>query len=286
MERKLDESMGQKKKTEKYRKNLRRLSVLILGICFMGIAACGKSHENAQEGEKRKADPEEIAFFQEQVERNVSDLSEEELEKATLQYMNEVNAVYWMGSELGICDPFDFSQLQKEWKEENQERESKEQSGEVYYGPDSLSLDVYFPYKYSALQSDIVREILDHRDEELVEDARKFYEENPEAFTKVTAVTYQSTVEGETTEYTITSDQFRAFGQSNPQLMDFLAMAEDGDEITINSGATEHLVKKLGVTTEKVAFEENERTVVEMFLSHERFAEWIQQIAEKHGVEF
>ena len=252
----------------------------------MGMMACGKNDGAVQKSEKRKAGADEVEFFQEQVQRNVSNLSEEELRKTTLAYMNEVNAVYWLGSQLDLCEPFDFAQLQKECETENEDRESKKQSGEVYYGPDSLTLDIYFPYKYSALQSEIFQKILDERDKKLVADARKFYDKNPDIFTKLTAVTYEATTGGETTEHTITSDQFKAFGQSNPQLMDFLAIAEDGEKMTIDSGDAEYVVKKTGITTEKVEFEENERMVVEMFLNHEQFAKWIEQIAKRHEVEF
>ena len=257
------------------------LCLLAMLLSALWLAGCG-----AQKDQPHRVSPEEMDFFIAQVQRNVTSLSEEEQQQAAQNYIIEVNAVYWLGSELELCEPFDFERLQKDWEEENAQRESKRETGEVYYGPDVLSLEVYFPYQYSALQSDIVRTILDNRDDALVADARAFYDANPDFFTKLTSVQYETTMDGETTQDTIPAEEFRFYGQSNPQLMDFLSMAQDGEETVLTAGETEYTVKRLGVTTELVDFDENERMVVEMFLNYERMDQWLDQIAQAHPVVF
>ena len=269
----------------KNRKTRKWLAVLGAALLVLGLAACSTGG-TAQPGREHRVSPEEMDFFKGQIQRNVGNLSQEELEAAAQDYITQVNAVYWLGSELGLCEPFDFGVLQQDWEDENAQRESKRQTGEVYYGPDTLTLDVYFPYQYSALQSDIVRTILDRRDEALVADARAFYQANPDMFTQVTAVDYEIIQGGETTRHTIPAEEFRFYGQSNPLLMDFLSAAQDGEETVLTAGETEYTVKRLGVTTELLDFEENERTIVEIFLNQERMGQWLAQIAAEHPVLF
>ena len=257
------------------------ITLAVLGLCLLVLAACGGQGQKPQQ-----ISQEEQAFFQGQVLRNVSNLSKEELQTAVQQVVGEVHAVYRLGSELGLCEPFDFAVLQQQWEQENASREQKRETGETYYGPDELSLDVYFPYQYSALQSDIVTKLLDERDADLVADARCYYEEHPEIFTQITAVTYEATMDGVTTAHTITAEEFRFYGQSNPQLMDFLAAAEDGEETILSTGDSEYTVRRTGVSTELLPFAENERIIVEMFLRHERLAQWLDQIAAAHELVF
>ena len=278
--------MLQKHKMKKNHKGLHWICFALVGCCLLSMVGCGFGGAGAQKDGTHHVSPEELAFFKGQVERNVSNLSEQELEEAAKQYIREVNAVYWLGSELELCQPFDFETLQADWEKENADRENKRETGEVFYGPDVLSLEVYFPYQYSALQSDITRKILDERDEALVADARRYYEQNPDYFTKITSVTYQSTVDGETTEHTIPEEEFRFTGQSNPELMDFLSTAADGEDATLSAGENAYTVKRLGITTELMDFDENERMVVEMFVGQVRMGEWLEQIAQMHPVTF
>ncbi len=237
-------------------------------------------------GYARTASAEEVAFFQEQVARSQGSLTAETLQGQTKQYINAVNAVYLLGSQLGICEPFDFAQLQQQHEAENADRQKKKQMGEVYYGPDSLSLTSFFQYQYNRIQADILTYLLDHRDEAMVQQARQFYEQNPKNFTRITQVRYEITQAGETTEYTLESDAFRSMGQSDPLLMDFLAQARDGEEICLGDGADQRTVKKLGTMTELLDFDENERLATEMYLLEDVMDALLAQIAQKNEVVF
>lgn len=237
-------------------------------------------------GYARTASVEEVVFFQEQVLRSQSNLPEETLQIQTKQYLNMVNAVYLLGNQLGICEPFDFAQLQMQQEAENAERQQKKQQGEVYYGPDSLSLTSFFQYQYNRMQADILTFLLDHRDEGMVQQARRFYEQNAKNFTRIKQVRYEITQAGETTEYTLESDAFRSMGQSDPLLMDFLAQASDGEKICFGEGADQRTVKKLGVTTELLDFDENERLATEMYLLEDVMDDLLAQIAQKNEVVF
>ena len=259
---------------------LRRCAIgAALSLCFLGICGCAPA-------EIRTAGAEESEFFREYIRKNTSQVSPDQLDQAAEQSLNEYQALTALGEELGICQPYSFEQLQADCEQENEERARKKQTGEVFFGPETLSLDSYFQYSYSALQADILTALLDGRDEAMVAQARAFYDENLDLFTRVASVRCVISENGITQEHVLQRDEFRALGQSDPVLMDFLSEAEDGEEAVLGSGEDARRVKRLGVTTELLDFNANERMIVETYLTAQWIPEWIGQYLDAHKIVF
>ena len=250
-----------------------------LSLCLMGIGGCAPT-------EVRTAGAEESEFFREYVRKDNAELSPDQLDQAAEQSLNEYRALTALGEELGICEPYSFEQLQADCEQENEERAEKKQTGEVFFGPETLSLDSYFRYSYSALQADILTALLDGRDEALTAQARAFYDENLDLFTRVASVRCTISENGITQEHVFQRDEFRALGQSDPVLMDFLSEAADGEEAILGSGENTRQVKRLGVTTELLDFHANERMITETYLTAKWIPEWIGKYLDTHKIVF
>ena len=245
------------------------LICMILALVLL-LTACGAG---SLTGRPRTASPEEAEFFRSYVRSDNPALSGDDLDLAAEKAANTFSATMELGSELGLCGHYSFEGLQQDWTKENEDRARKQQSGEVYYGPGQLSFESYFRYYYSTLQADLMTALLDGRDAGLVMQAREFYEENPEAFTRVASVRFRITENGTVREQTVGKDEFRALGQSDPMLMDFLSNAADGEETVLGEGESARHVVRLGVTMELMDFVSYERTIVEVYLT----SRWIPE---------
>ena len=200
-------------------------------------------------------------------------------------YIGSINAEFYLGSQLGLCEPFDYASFQYRTQAENNDRAMKKLAGQVYYGPDSFTEESYFEYLHSCLRSDILTWLVDHRDEDMVRRAEAFFHENEERFAPITSVTYEITEDGVTETKTMENTVFKTMGQSDPTLMDFLSQAQDGEETVLNDG-TGRRVKRIGITTELASFASQERFVVEIWLMQEVMDELIAAIAQNSGLVF
>lgn len=250
-----------------------------LSLCLLGIGGCASA-------EIQQAGAEEAEFFREYIRSNNSRLSPDQLDQAAEQSLNEYCALTALGEELGVCELYSFEQLQADCAHENEERARKKQTGEVFFGPETLSLDNYFRYSCSSLQADILTELLDGRDDAMVSQARQYYSENPELFTRVASVRCTITENGQAQEYVFQKDEFRALGQSDPALMDFLSEAEDGEEAVLGSGDDTRRVRRLGVTTELLDFGAHERMITETYLTAQWIPAWTEQYIDAHKIVF
>ena len=199
-------------------------------------------------------------------------------EAAVRAYISTISAEFLLGSHLDLCEPFDYALLQYRTQAENQDRAMKKLAGQVYYGPDSFTEEGYFEYLHSCLRSDLLTWLVDHRDGDMVEAARSYYEKNEVRFTAIKSVTYQVTQDGVTETRTLEDTMFRTMGQSDPALMDFLERAQPGDSALLPDG-TGRTVQKCSITTDLTPFEEQEPYVVELWLNQEALDPLVDAIA-------
>lgn len=193
-------------------------------------------------------------------------------------YIGEINAEFYLGSRMEVCEPFDYAVFQYRTQAENTDRAMKKVNGQVYYGPDSFTEESYFEYIYSRLRSDILTWLVDNRDRDMERAAHRFYEAHKDQFTGIKTVTYEVTEDGVTEKKVMENTEFRTMGQSDPTLMDFLESAQVGDEKLLPDG-TGRTVRKLDITTDLMPFQGQERYVVELWLVEDVLDELIHTIA-------
>ena len=212
----------------------------------------------------RTVSKDEQAFFADLLRKQGQDSGDETVQ----QYVAKINAAFYLGSRMELCEPFSYEALCYRTEAENNDRAMKKLTGQLYYGPDSFSVAGHFEYRYNRLYSDMITWLADRRDDAMIQASYDFYQAHKEQFTGVKSVTYRITEDGFTETKTMDNTMFRTMGHSDPSLMDFLERSEIGEitELTDGSGRT---VEKLGMETELMSFTEHERYIVEIWLTQE-----------------
>ena len=54
-------------------------------------------------------------------------MSEEEKAQKVKEYINSVNAVFYLGEKLGLCEPYSFGEMKLRMEQENASRKAKKQ---------------------------------------------------------------------------------------------------------------------------------------------------------------
>ena len=172
-------------------------------VCMIGIGAAlvivslilffsikGKEQEmEAQEtvlsqidsyrGFVRVISEEELEFYKYFVERELPQPVEEEtLLALTKEYANKVNAAFYLGNKWGLCEPYSFENLKLRMEQENLERKVKLEEGEVIYGLEEFSLEIYFEYVMDNLELSLKTELEAKADAEIMNLAKTYYEKN------------------------------------------------------------------------------------------------------------
>ena len=220
-------------------------------------------------GGERTASTEEQAFFSE----ILSDvLPPDQAEQELAPYLNEVNAAFFLGSRLGLCEPFTLDSFREEMEQENRNRAEMARKGEVYFGPDQFELRTYFNYRYSALVSGLNNWLIANRDEDLTSRGRDFYEQNRENFRQLIRVDY----EVDAVPASVRREDFRLLERQDPELLDFLSWNSAGQHGILRDG------RKVVITNEQyetIPFEENQEYVIQGWLLEEGIRELLKTIA-------
>ena len=258
---------------------------IILGIFLMRTGSQKDSfplfNELSVLQTERQITPEEYRFFTALARKKGLGTDEAEIK----QYIAHTNAEFYLGSHMEICEPFDYAVLQYRTQAENQDRAMKKLTGQLYYGPDSFSEEGYFEYIHSRLRSDMLSWLVAHRDPDMVDAARKFFDKNKDRFTAIKSVTYEVTENGVTEKKVLEDTMFRTMGQSDPTLMDALEKCEIGESRALKDG-TGRTVKKLDIQTELTPFEDQEPYVVELWLNNEALDKLISAVADNSKLVF
>ena len=282
--------------TEKYQQKRKKTGAPLLVAAILTLAVVGGMfliHYSSQRNSypllrqlatlsaDRSISAEEYDFFAKLVEKQGLDTDE----KSVKRYIAAVNAEFYLGSQMKVCEPFDYAVFQYRTQSENQDRAMKKVTGQLYYGPDSFTEESYFEYLHSRLRSDMLTWLVEHRDHDMIEGARNFFKSNEKRFAAIKKVTYELTQNGVTEEKVMEDTMFKTMGQSDPTLMDALEKCEIGEERTLQDG-TGRSIKKLDVVTEITPFEEQEQYVVELWLNHEVLDKLIDAVAENSKLVF
>ena len=162
------------------------LLCLGLGIyAVMGSSKQGESELVTQieeyKGYTRVVSKEEQDFYSYFVKRNLGTMEDEAELKVLLEdYINEANAVFYLGNQLGLYEPYSFELLKLRMEQENRSRKLKKEQGEAVYGIEQFTLEAYYQYERENLETDLVAYLEANIDKELIKKAKHYYEDHKE----------------------------------------------------------------------------------------------------------
>lgn len=238
-------------------------------------------------GYNRVVSQEEYEFYQYFVERDLPNgTSEEELKTRTEAYIQKVNAVFYLGNELGLTDPYSFENLKLRLEQENTERQLKLEQGEVVYGLQQFSLETYFQYELENTETMIYQYLEGNMDDGLYEQAEAYYEENKEIFRSLEEITFEATVDGETSEVTADTEQLRLLDKSDMGLADFLNTAKVGDEYQDVMNYQERYIVVKDIVYSEDGFENNKQIAVYYYIREELYPSIIDTVIKNNPVTF
>lgn len=267
--------------------------LFILGIVL--IVLIGKNEDQNQvieelknyQGYTRVVTQEEYDFYQYFVERNIgTEISSEEMDERVKTYINEVNAVFYLANQYGLCEPYSFELLKLRMEQENESRKVKQKENEVVYGLTEFTLETYFQYIYSNLETDIQDYLADNSSDQMRREAKKWYEKNTEDSQIIESITYQVTQNGATEVLVADQTQLKFLGKSDMGLADFLNTAKVDERYEDDQTGSLREVIVLDIQYAKEDYEENELAVMANYIRQEVYPMVIEQVVKQNPVEF
>lgn len=267
--------------------------LLILGIV---IVVSIRKHDDVNQviedlknyqGYTRVVKQEEYEFYKYFVERNIgTEISSEEMDEKVKAYINEVNAVFYLGNQYGLCEPYSFELLKLRMEQENESRKVKQKEEEVVYGLTEFTLETYFQYVYTNLETDIQDYLADNSGGQMIQDAKNWYEEGMKDSQIVESITYQVTQDGVTEKLVADQTQLKFLGKADMGLADFLSAAKVNDRYEDDQTGSYREVVVLDIQYTKEDFEGNELAVIVDYIRQKVYPMVIEQVKEQNPVEF
>lgn len=183
-------------------------------------------------GYSRTVTQAEYDFFYDLVKRDLyAAEGEADVDRLTRDYVNKVNAKFYLGSRLGLCEPYDFAVMQLRMEQENAVRKAEKESGGTVYGVTQYTLSSYFNYLDSNLETKIVDYLVEHADQPMLDRAEEYYNAHPDSFTYLASLTYTMERGGQTATETLDSAGLRTLQKTDEALGEFLASAQPGEAL-------------------------------------------------------
>ncbi|RGD02288.1 hypothetical protein DW685_10645 [Lachnospiraceae bacterium AM25-40] len=238
-------------------------------------------------GYTRIVSREEYQFYQSFVEKeNPKKKDRQYLDKKTREYANYVNAEFYVGSKLGLCDPYSFEHLKLQMEQENDSRKVKIANGEKVYGLEEFTLQTFFQYQRDELELGICNYLQQNVDKAMIKAAKKYYEEGGNKVKIRSEVVYEVTQNSVTKTITADREQLNFLGKSDMGLADFLETGNINDLYHDEKDNQEREVIIKDVKYEVSGFEENQDAVIYSYIRTELYPEMIQTVAENNSAEF
>lgn len=239
----------------------------------------------AYRGYSRTVSREEVDFFRELVKDSVPD--GRDADDYTKEYIGLVDAKFYLGSRLGLCDCFDYAALLLRVEQENTIRAAKIADGQTVYGVTSFTPASYFRYLEAELDADIVAYLASHADKGMEAQAKDYFNAHPDAFRQLDSITYQVEENGESATVTAERTTLRNLENSDAALSDFLYSAQPGDTMDYQSpeGAARR-VTLVETATQMPTFDEARSTALDTWLRAEALDGLYATLAENNPVQF
>ena len=234
-----------------------------------------------------KLQQQEYDFYKYFVERDLTkEVSADELDQMIKDYINEVNAVFYLGNKLGLYESYSFDLLKLRMEQENRDRQLKLEKGEVVYGLEQFTLETFYQYERENLENDIIDYIMENADQSVIDQAEQYYDENKEAYKERESVAYEITYAGKTTEEESDRNELDLLGNADETLADFLEQGQIGESYTDTKDGEERTVVITGISYVEPDFEEDMSLAVRTYIRYQLFDEIIATVAENNPVEF
>lgn len=265
---------------------------LVILLIFSGTS-CSKKKENelidtikGYKGYIRTIEEEEYRLYEYLVGRDIhNEVSEEELRQQVENYANEINAIFYLGNQLGLCEPYSYELLQIRMEQENDIRRIKKENGEAIYGLEKFNIETYFQYTVDNIEIKIVDYLLQNVDETIENDAEHFYKRHRSLFTTRESVTYEQIINGDRTEKIADRDELNFMGKSDMSLADFLETSNIGGHMYLKSENEEKSYTILDIEYSELDFDENKTFVINHYIRAELYPELIKTVAKNNPIE-
>lgn len=269
---------------------------IILLIALTGVGCRKREEENIPEmmelvgdyqGYTRTIGGEEFEFYQYFVEREASERTgEEELRGQVMEYANKVNAIFFIGNKLELCEPYSFELLKLRMQQENDRRQLRLEKGEPVYGLEQFDLSSYFQYTIENLENSIISYLTDAAGEETVREAKDYFKEHSSERKIRTEVVYEL-LAGEKKE-TVTADreQLNFMGKADKGLADFLETAEIGACFEDDQDGDLRKVTVKEIHYEEADLEKQPEAAVENYIYEVVYPQLIEKIAQENPLEY
>lgn len=239
----------------------------------------------AYRGYSRTVSQEEYDFFREIAED--SRPAGEDADMYTKAYINRVNAKFYLGSRMGLCDPFDYAAMKLRTEQENTIRAAKVADGQTVYGVTGFTPASYFRYVEADLDAAIVTYMKDHVDKGMEEQAEDYFNAHSDAFLQLESITYQVEENGKRETVTAERATLRNMENSDGTLSDFLYSAQPGDSMDYQTPeGVERRVTLVETATQMPTFDEARDAALDAWLRAEVLDGLYATIAENNPVQF
>ena len=278
------------------KKNIILIIVFVITLVGLVLLFSRKESEKSSEllenlysyqGYTRVISEEEKEFYRYFVERDLpNDIDENEIEEKVKEYASEVNAVFYLGNKLGFCEPYSFEALKLRMDQENTERKISLEQGEVIYGLEEFTLEIYFQYVMDNVESDLQSFLENNADEGIHSMPKAYYEEHEAEITYRKEVSYEQTLNGVVQTLTADVDTLSLLGKTDTAMADFLQMAEIGEiyEDVLEEGERKVVLKD--ITYSDQGYENNAEMALYLLVKDELYDEVIKNVALNNPVSF
>lgn len=225
---------------------------------------------------------EEYQFYREIVEKDYKGKDEKELEQKTKEYAREVYAQFGLGEAYGICKPYSYESLKMDMEAENQQRQAKNDAGEVVYGTLEYTLENYLPYTLSNLKLQIVDYLTKNQQDSLEKEAKAYWEKHQDKFQRIEEITYRL---GEKTK-TVMWEELPTLEKTDSELFEILYYGEEGEQFTLLDREEAIDGEILERTMHTTDFKEDKSAVLKTYISDVYYGELVKQAEKEHPLEF
>ncbi len=274
-------------------------------VCFLVFCAFSNASRTVQKAQTnnpvrkleqttgfiRTVGQSEFNFYQQIAERNTvsaslsSQMDDNKLQK-TKDYINRVNAAFYIANQLGLCEPYSFASFQREMEKENNLREVKKERGEVFYGPEQFNLVSYYDYQSSNLKLKVVDQIVRLADAGMADEAKQYFEKNKSKYDTIQEIRYEQNENGTVTEQNLKQSDFLTLKTTDGELFDFLIGGKPGEtkEYSLNGQTRSVTIRSKDM--EQATFENVQGDVMRDYVTLVYYDRLVSLVAKNNPVQF
>lgn len=272
--------------------------VLIITICILVIRNTDEKPALSQQqgiistlesysGTSQVIEEKEYDFYFEIVRKEFENQNDKDkIQTAANSFIQDTYAQFLIGNKLNICKPYSFQTLERDMKIENQQRKIKKNKNEIFYGPLEFKLESYFKYILNNLKSDIIEVLYEKEDPDLIENAKNYYQKNPDTFTRLESVEYEITVDSTTEKKVLKREDMSILEKTNSNLFQSLYTRQEGEEFLYLENGQEVSGKILSKKKSVIKYQEAKEEIIKVYISEVVYPELVRIVGDHNPLEF